>query len=267
MDSATPLELGAPTCLHAALGGDVSVSITSNGVYLGHQGLGTGDSDGGVWLMSHALPNGDVTMDDPWTPAIGGSEPFPERGSGGVDHGWLMNVDARRVAAGSDQVSAAWEWSQNALTYLPDHEARAAMFNIDGTLRWRLTRGLATAEVALEPGVYQVSATARVGPLPSSASSAPSYDDPLVPPGTGDVGASGEVVVEQGTWGVDVGSDSGSIPEPPGPWDDLLPSGRVDVFYFEVEFLEEASTVRFYHEAFTLDGARLPSAAVVVPHG
>jgi len=205
-------------------------------------------------------------MDDPWTPAIGGSEPFPERGSGGVDHGWLMNVDARTVAAGSDQVSAAWEWSQNALTFLPDHEARVAAFSsVDGTLRRRLAEQLATAEVLLEPDFYQVSATARVGPL-----AFPSYSDPLVPPGTGDVGASGEVVVEQDTWGVDVGSDSGSIPEPPGPpgpWDDLLPPGRIDVFYFEVEFLEEASMVRFFHEAFTLDGARLPSAAVVVPHG
>lgn len=228
---------------YAALGGDVSVSITSNGVYLGHQGLGTGESDGGVWLMSHALPGVDVTMEDPWTPAVGGTEPFPERGMGGVDHGWLMNVDARATESASDQVSAAWEWSQAALTFLPDHEARLAAFSkVEGTLRRVLAKELATAEVVSEPDVYQVSATARFEPK-----------SPGVPAGWPDgVGLDN-----------DVGSDSGF----PGPWDDLLLLGRVDVFYFEVEVVDfDTYLVKFIHEAFTLGGARFPPALVVVPH-
>ena len=61
----------------------------------------------------------------------------------------------------------------------------------------------------------------------------------------------------------DVGSDSGF----PGPWDDLLLLGRVDVFYFEVEAVDsDTYLVKFIHEAFTLGGARFSPASVVVPH-
>jgi hypothetical protein len=179
-----------------------------------------------------------------------------------MDHGWLVNVEARTIA-GTDQVSAAWEWSMNSLFTLNDHDARMSVFTITGgALRRRLTRLLATPEVAEEPDIYQLSATGRVGPLAPRSR----YSDPLEP-GTRDGGASGDIVIDQGTWGVDVGSDMDSIPEP-GPWDDLFPPGRVDVFYFEVVGARGTLdvTARLFHEAFTLDGARLPTAAVVVPH-
>ena len=234
---------------------------------LGHQGLGSGKVDGGVWLLSHPIPSGVATMEEPWVPAVGGAEPYPLAGSGGVDHGWLMNVDAWEGS--TELVSTVWEWSARGIFVLEDHEARGAVFTpILGALTETVAVSAATPEVVGNPLVYQLSATGRIA-YTERAFEVPGQVDRGYPWSFRSLqGSAGGL----SAGGVVFGWEEKSLPRtgyPDGPGHDpSLMEALLDMFYFEVVASKEVDgpiTVLLFHEAFMRDGTRLPTATVVVP--